>query len=101
MSENNKQVVHLMLWRGLPQLRVTSISVFRDREGMGERHAHGNYDRSRERLNFEITKGGKIRPIDTSVSIPKRMVASLAERGIKDLNQGLRSLSTGRWWILS
>ncbi len=48
----------------------------------------GNYDRSREHLNFEVTRGGVVRPIDTSESIPKRIKRRLAELGIKDPNQG-------------
>lgn len=33
---------------------------------------HGNYDRTRERLNFEVIKGGKVVPVDKSKSIPDR-----------------------------
>lgn len=32
----------------------------------------GNYDRSREHLNFEVTKGGKVQPIDKSKSIVQK-----------------------------
>lgn len=28
-----------------------------------------NYDKTRSSLNFEVTKGGKVQPIDTSQSI--------------------------------
>lgn len=49
----------------------------------------GNYDPTRERLNFEITKGGKVSPIDKSRSIPERMAANLQRRGIKDPNEGV------------
>lgn len=50
--------------------------------------AQGNYDRSRERLNFEI-RGGKVCPVDKSRSIPERMADILQNRGIKDPNEGL------------
>ena len=50
--------------------------------------AKGNYDRSRERLNFEI-RGGKVCPVDKAHSIPQRMAESLKSRGIKDPNEGL------------
>lgn len=50
---------------------------------------HGNYDRTREKLNFEIVKGGKVVPVDKSKSIPERMTETLRERGIKDPNSGL------------
>lgn len=48
----------------------------------------GNYDRSREALNFEIRKGGVITPVDKRKSIPQLMAENLAERGIKDPNEG-------------
>ena len=48
----------------------------------------GNYDRSRERLNFEI-RGGKVCPVDKSHNIPQRMAENLKARGIKDPNEGL------------
>ena len=46
------------------------------------------YDPTRDHLNFEIAKGGKIQPIDKSKSIPERMAERLAELGIKDPNEG-------------
>ena len=49
----------------------------------------GNYDPTRERLNFEVVSGGKIRPVDKSRSIPQRMADLLRWRGIKDPNDGL------------
>lgn len=48
----------------------------------------GNYDPTRERLNFEI-KAGKVCQVDKSKSIPERMAESLSARGIKDPNSGL------------
>lgn len=50
--------------------------------------AQGNYDRSRERLNFEI-RNGKVCPVDKSRSILERMAEILRDRGIKDPNEGL------------
>ena len=49
--------------------------------------AHGNYDRSRERLNFEIKKGGIVCPIDKNRSLPERMAENLRGRGIEDANE--------------
>ena len=58
-----------------------------DRKWEKMSHSDGrNLDRSRSHLNFEITKGGIIQPIDRSVSIPERMRQTLAERGIEDPN---------------
>lgn len=45
-----------------------------------------NYDPTRAHLNFEVTKGGKIQPIDCSRSIMKKMDEILKARGIKDPN---------------
>jgi predicted nucleic acid-binding Zn-ribbon protein len=50
---------------------------------------HGNYDRSREPLNFEVVKGGVIQTVDKTRSIPQRMAENLKERGIADPNAGL------------
>lgn len=48
----------------------------------------GNYDPTREHLNFEI-RGGKVAPIDKSKGIPERIAENLRNRGIKDPNEGL------------
>lgn len=48
----------------------------------------GNYDLSRQHLNFEIVKGGKIQPIDKTKSIPQMMKDRLNTLGIKDPNEG-------------
>ena len=63
----------------------------RRRSELAEKYAmkKGNYDPTRKHLNFEIAPGGKIRPIDTSRSIPERMADILSSRGIKDPNEGL------------
>lgn len=49
----------------------------------------GTYDRQRERLNFEVVKGGRIQPVNKDRSIPERMAENLAGRGIKDPNSDL------------
>ena len=45
-----------------------------------------NYDPSRAHLNFEVTRGGKVQPIDTSKSIQQKMEDILLARGIKNPN---------------
>ena len=50
---------------------------------------HGNYDRNREHLNFEIVKGGIIQPVNKSRTITGRMADNLRERGITDPNAKL------------
>ena len=49
-------------------------------------HPLKNYDPTRTHLNFEVTKGGKIQPIDTSRTIDQKMNDILKERGIKNPN---------------
>lgn len=48
----------------------------------------GNYDPSREHLNFEIQRGGVVCPVDKNTSIPKRIKEILAERKVWDPNRG-------------
>lgn len=46
----------------------------------------GTLDPTRTRLDFEVGKGGVIKEIDKSISIPKRIKAILAAHGISDPN---------------
>ena len=46
----------------------------------------GNFDPTREHLNFEVGRGGKIIPVNKSYSIRKRIQDSFYARGIKDPN---------------
>ena len=64
--------------------------------GSGERLKNwsGNYDPSREHLNFEITKGGIVIPVDKKKSIPRSISEILKARNIVDPNKVL--LSEGR-----
>ena len=43
--------------------------------------AQWNYDPSRERLNFEIGKGGVVKEVDKTKSIPQRIKENLEARG--------------------
>lgn len=45
-----------------------------------------NYDQSRSHLNFEITKGGIIRPIDKSMTVQEKIDRNLESRGIANPN---------------
>lgn len=49
----------------------------------------GNFDPTREHLNFEVRKGGVITPLDKKNSIPKRIKENLKKRGIVDPNKGM------------
>lgn len=58
-------------------------------ERLWDKKAHdslANYDPTRAHLNFEVTKGGKIQPIDSSKSIEERMNDILSSRHIKNPN---------------
>ena len=58
-----------------------------DREAA--KKAQWNYDPSREYLNFEIGKGGVVKEVDKTKSIPQRIKENLEARGIKDPNISL------------
>lgn len=49
----------------------------------------GNYDPTREHLNFEIKPGCVICNVDKKTSIPKRIKDILKKRGVKDPNEDL------------
>ncbi len=84
-----KQVIDFRTSKGFS--KAQSDEHLRVRSDNSRKHAlaTGNYDLTREHLNFEITKGGKIQPVDKTRSIPERIAANLAARGIKDPNEGL------------
>lgn len=86
---NQKQVLDVQVSKGTTTAQSNEHQ--RRRSEQAEKYAmkKGNYDPTRKHLNFEIASGGKIRPIDTSRSIPERMADILSSRGIKDPNEGL------------
>ena len=85
---NIKQVLDARVSKGMTTAQ--SNEHLRNRSERAEKHAMsiGNYDPTREHLNFEI-KAGKVCPIDKTRSIPSRMTDILAKRGIRDPNAGL------------
>ena len=58
-------------------------------EGAYQNLRSNNFDPTRAHLDFEITKGGRVVPVDDKHSIPQRMRENLAARGIVDPNDGL------------
>lgn len=77
------------VWALLPSQGISAAESNEQQRNWDDRmwdiktHTRGfNYDRSRENLNFEISKGGVIQPIDKSRTISQRMWDSLNARGI-------------------
>lgn len=83
-----KQVIDFRPSKGITTAQSNEHQRRWTEKGWQSAATQGNYDRSRERLNFEI-RGGKVCPIDKSRSIPERMADILRDRGIKDPNEGL------------
>lgn len=74
--------------KGIAQSSNEQLRRWTDR-GWEQAAREGNYDRSRGRLNFEIVRGGIVKPVDKTRSLPQRMADNLRARGIKDPNEGL------------
>jgi hypothetical protein len=89
MSNTSKQVVFQRAGKGL----AAGISNEELRNWSEKSWSHavnvGNYDRSREALNFEVRRGGEVTPVDKTRSLTQRMAENLRSRGIKDPNEGL------------
>ena len=89
MANNIKQVMDIRPGKGMTTGQSDEHQRNWTERGWEWASKHGNYDRTRERLNFEVIKGGKVVPVDKSKSIPDRMAETLRERSIKDPNAGL------------
>ena len=87
MSTTAKQVMDIRTSKGVGASSNEELRNWTDR-GWEQAMKEGNYDRSRERLNFEILNG-RIVPLQKSRSLSDRMAENLAARGIKDPNEGL------------
>ena len=83
----NRQVIDIRTSAGVGDISNEILRRWSDK-GYDQAVKEGNYDRSRERLNFEIAKGGKVVPVDKNRPLDKRMAEMLASRGIKDPNVG-------------
>ena len=85
---NAKQVMDFRPSKGITTAQSNEHQRRWTEKGWEHAVSVGNYDPTREHLNFEI-KEGKVCPIDKARSIPQRMADNLAARGIKDPNAGL------------
>ena len=86
-----KQVLDIRAGKGMTTSQ--SNEFLRNANG-GERLKRwsGNYDSTREHLNFEIKKGGVIGEVDKKTSVPKRI--KILERGDRFSETGARHRST-------
>ena len=89
MGQLAKQVIDFRPSKGITTAVSNEIQRNRSEKGKAYAESIGNYDATREHLNFEIVKGGKIQPVDKTKSIPQRMKENLQARGIADPNEGL------------
>ncbi len=89
MANTIKQVMDIRPGKGITAAQSDEHQRNWTEKGWKWATEHGNYDRTREHLNFEVVRGGRIAPVDKSKTIPQRMAENLRERGIKDPNEGL------------
>lgn len=85
---NAKQVMDFRPSKGMTTAQSNEHQRRWTEKGWEHAVSVGNYDPTREHLNFEI-RAGKVCPVDKTRSIPQRMAENLAARGIKDPNAGL------------
>lgn len=89
MANDTKQVMDIRPGKGMTVGQSDEHQRNWTAKGWDWAVSHGNYDPARETLNFEVSRDGKIVPVDKSKTIPKKMAEILAGRGIKDPNEGL------------
>ena len=81
-SKANKQVADMQATTGITTAESNEFQRRWKDERWGRAGKEGNYDRTRDHLNFEVAKGGIIRPIDKSRSVGEKITARLASCGI-------------------
>ena len=83
-----KQVIDIMPTKGMTAAQ-SNAHLRKYSEGAYQNMRSNNFDPTRAHLGFEVSKGGKIVPIDVNHAIPERMKENLAARRIKDPNEVL------------
>jgi len=86
---NAKQVIDFRPAKGMTTEQSNEHKRVRSENAKAYASSVGNYDFTREHLNFEITKGGHVIPVDKRKTIPRMIAENLAARGIVDPNEGL------------
>ena len=87
MSTTAKQVMDIKTSKGIAQSSNEQLRRWTE-NGWEQAAKEGNYDRSREHLNFEIARGDIVQTIDKEHTLSQRMAEILAVRGIADPNKG-------------
>lgn len=72
MGTSSKQVLDIKVTKGLASVGNEELRDWTEK-GWNQAMREGNYDRSREHLNFEIRPGGIVAPIDKSRPLTRRM----------------------------
>ncbi len=83
-----KQVMDVQVSKGMSRGQSNEHLRNLTKNAFEEKRTH-NFDPTREHLNFEVMPGGVIAPVHSHLSIDVRISQNLAERGIKDPNEGL------------
>lgn len=83
-----KQVIDIKPGKGFSSAQ-SNEHLRKYSEGAYQNLRSNNFDPTRVHLDFEITKGGRVVPLDDKHSIPQRIKEILTARGIKDPNDGL------------
>jgi len=91
MSKVAKQVADMQASTGVTTAESNEFQRRWENQRWDRAGKEGNYDRTRDHLNFEVGKGGIIRPIDKNSSVGNRIAARLAECGIIDPNEGRKT----------
>lgn len=85
-----KQVMDFSSSKGFSSALSTEEQRTYSQKGWEDVIKKGNYDRTREHLNFEIVAGGKVQAVDKTKSIDKKIMENLDRRHIEDPNEGLK-----------
>ena len=76
LFSSSKQVMDIKVTKGLASVGNEELRDWTEK-GWNQAMREGNYDRSREHLNFEIRPGGMVAPIDKSRPLTRRMQKTL------------------------
>lgn len=87
MSNTYKQVADMQSATGITAAESDEYQRRWSDQRWAIAEKEGNYDRTREHLNFEVAKGGIVTPIDKTVRVPQRIDARLDKCGIVNPNK--------------